>query len=87
MNMVEKDLRTTAMSAATLSYNMLGYLPAPLIYGIVSDLRFVGNTILRQRLALASVLYMSIASATLLISAFVIKYSICQRKVDLNEIV
>lgn len=86
LNMVDQELRTTAMSAATLAYNMLGYLPAPLIYGVVSDLP-LGNKVLQQRLALASVLYMSIASTTFLISAFIIKYRVCKRKLSLDEIV
>jgi len=30
--------RTTANSIATLSYNLLGYLPAPFMYGLVSEI-------------------------------------------------
>jgi len=35
--------RTTANSIATLSYNLLGYLPAPFLYGLVSEIRSTGD--------------------------------------------
>ena len=38
LNSVEVERRTTANSLATLSYNLLGYLPAPFIYGLFSDI-------------------------------------------------
>ena len=35
LNMVPPSLRTLANSIANLVYNLLGYLPAPFVYGIV----------------------------------------------------
>lgn len=37
LNQVEKDQKTTANSIANFSYNMLGYLPSPFIYGLIAD--------------------------------------------------
>jgi MFS family permease len=37
LNMVPPSLRTLANSIANLVYNLLGYLPAPFIYGIVYE--------------------------------------------------
>ena len=37
LNQVEKDQKTTANSVANFSYNMLGYLPSPFIYGLIAD--------------------------------------------------
>ena len=38
LNTVEQELKTTANSLANLSYNLLGYLPAPFVYGVMSDI-------------------------------------------------
>jgi hypothetical protein len=35
LNMVPQSLRTLANSIANLVYNLLGYLPAPFVYGLV----------------------------------------------------
>jgi MFS family permease len=37
LNSVEPERRTAANSLATMCYNLLGYLPAPFIYGLVVD--------------------------------------------------
>ena len=74
------------MSVATLSYNMLGYLPAPFIYGIVSDLP-LNDKVMQQRLALASILYMSIATESFLIAAYAIKFQVCSNNNDFESIV
>ena len=37
LNTVPKSLKTTANSIANLSYNLIGYLPAPSIYGLIYD--------------------------------------------------
>ena len=34
---VPKNIITTANSLANLNYNLIGYLPAPLIYGLIKD--------------------------------------------------
>lgn len=61
INTVPPNQKTSANSLANLSYNLLGYLPAPSIYGAVSAAS--GS----QRIALGSILYMTIAIQTLLI--------------------
>ena len=37
LNTVDQSLKTTANSIANLSYNMLGFLPAPFVYGAIYD--------------------------------------------------
>ena len=37
LNFVPPNMRTMANSMANLSYNLFGYLPAPLIYGIAYE--------------------------------------------------
>ena len=37
LNTVDQAHKTTANSLANLSYNLLGYLPAPFVYGAVKD--------------------------------------------------
>ena len=59
LNSIEKERRTTANSMATLSYNLLGYLPAPFIYGAVCDL-FKDDPALGNRAAISVILYWSI---------------------------
>jgi hypothetical protein len=69
-------MRITAQAVATLSFNMLGYLPAPFIYGVVSDLP-LGSKVRQQRFALASILYMVIGCCIFISSAYAIKYQAC----------
>ena len=38
INSVPQSAQTTASSFATFTYNLLGYLPAPYVYGLVYDL-------------------------------------------------
>jgi hypothetical protein len=38
LNTVPPSLRTLANSVANLEYNLLGYLPAPFMYGLVYEL-------------------------------------------------
>jgi hypothetical protein len=38
LNTVPPSMRTLANSVANLEYNLLGYLPAPFIYGLVYEL-------------------------------------------------
>lgn len=74
--MVKPEMRFTAQAVATLSFNMIGYLPAPFIYGFVSDLP-LGSPVKQQRCAIASILYALILASIFLSSAFVIKYELC----------
>ena len=43
LNTVDKEFKTTANSIANLSYNLLGYLPAPTVYGLIYDAGDGGN--------------------------------------------
>jgi MFS family permease len=53
INTVEPNQKTSANSLANLSYNLIGYLPAPSIYGAVSAA--TGS----PKIALATILYMT----------------------------
>jgi len=55
---------------------MLGYLPAPFIYGLVSDLP-LGSKERQQQFALASILYMVVGCCIFISSAYAIKYQAC----------
>jgi hypothetical protein len=37
LNTIDGNLKTTANSLANLSYNLIGYLPAPFVYGAIYD--------------------------------------------------
>ena len=37
LSTVDKQYKTIANSIANLSYNLLGYLPAPTVYGLIHD--------------------------------------------------
>mmetsp|Transcript_23060 Transcript_23060/g.35688 ORF Transcript_23060/g.35688 Transcript_23060/m.35688 type:complete len:141 (-) Transcript_23060:160-582(-) len=43
LNTIDKELKTTANSLANLSYNMLGFLPAPFVYGAIYDFGIGGH--------------------------------------------
>ena len=61
INTVPANQKTSANSIANLSYNLIGYLPAPSIYGAVSSIS--GS----PRLAMGSVLYMTLIIQALLV--------------------
>ena len=44
INNVPPSARTTANSIANFVYNLLGYLPAPYVYGLVYDLTGSGDS-------------------------------------------
>jgi hypothetical protein len=71
------------MSVATLSFNLFGYLPAPLVYGFVSD--SFDDVVLSQRVALGTVLFMAIVSSVLLTSSFLLKYACSRRKPNVSS--
>ena len=68
LNSVPENQRASANSVATLSYNMLGWMPAPFIYGAVS--KMVGDDDPHQkeksRLPMASVLYSEFITLTMM---------------------
>ena len=62
LNSVKESRRTTANSLATLAYNLFGYLPAPFIYGAISDLYKGDTQFMGYRWAIGVILYWSISS-------------------------
>ena len=74
LNSVKESRRTTANSLATLAYNLFGYLPAPFIYGAVSDLYKGDSESMGYRWAIGVILYWSITSFITLILGLYFKY-------------
>jgi MFS transporter, Spinster family, sphingosine-1-phosphate transporter len=56
LNTVGQDQKTCANSIANVSYNLLGFLPSPFIYGAVHDAGEGGNA----RLALGMLMFMTV---------------------------
>ena len=50
LNTVSEELRTTANSIANIWYNLLGFLPAPYLYGLIADSGEGNNKKLSMRL-------------------------------------
>jgi len=65
LNTVEGSQKTAANSLANLSYNLLGYLPAPFVYGAIYDSGDGGNS----RQAMATLMFSPIISVSALIAA------------------
>ena len=61
---VEQPLRTTANALANLSYNLIGYLPSPTVYGLIAD----SNGGKNQRLAMTVLMF--IPTATVILYAY-----------------
>lgn len=61
LNTVEENLKTSANAIANMTYNLLGFLPSPYVYGAISDIGPVigGN----KRLAMGINLCLPITSA------------------------
>ena len=57
LNSVDENLRTSANSLANLSYNCLGYMPAPILYGFISSLVETNKTKMKSRIPLTVILY------------------------------
>ena len=68
---VEAERRTTANSIATLSYNLFGYLPAPFVYGLFSDI-FPNDERRSHRVAIGVILYWSILAMVMMMSAMIL---------------
>ena len=58
LSTVPEDQRPTANSLANLSYNLLGYAPAPLLYGLVDQL----SSSDKPRIGATMLMYMSFAA-------------------------
>lgn len=65
LNAVRAERRTAANSIATMCYNLFGYLPAPFIYGLFSDI-FPNDERSSHRVALGVILYWSVLSIVLM---------------------
>ena len=57
LNSVPENLRTSANSLANLSYNCLGYMPSPILYGFISSLVETNKTKMKSRIPMAVILY------------------------------
>lgn len=69
LNTVEEKKRTSANSVASVCYNLIGYLPAPSFYGMVSAIANNPNS----RVPLACLLYSTLISISLLIHGINLK--------------
>ena len=70
LNTVSDSQKTTANSLANLSYNMLGYLPSPFVYGAIYDMGEGQNA----QAAMMTLMFSPIISVTtLFISAYFIR--------------
>lgn len=68
LNSVTEERRTAANSLAQLWYNLLGYLPAPFVYGTVSTLGT--DEVSASRWAMGCLLYVTIVTAVLLVLGY-----------------
>lgn len=68
---VQAERRTAANSIATLSYNLFGYLPAPFIYGLFSDI-YPDNERASHRVAISVILYWSILAMAMMLGAMIL---------------
>jgi len=71
LSSVQTERRTTANSIATLSYNLFGYLPAPFIYGLFSDI-FPNDHVASHRVAMSVILYWSIFSMVMMMGSMIL---------------
>ena len=84
LNSVEVERRTTANSLATLAYNLFGYLPSPFIYGFFSDI-IKGDEEKSHRVALAVILYWSIAAVLFILGGLYCKHKKRGKKQSLTK--
>ena len=68
---VQPERRTAANSVATLSYNLFGYLPAPFIYGLFSDV-FPSDPPRSHRVAISVILYWSVLAMAMMMFAMIL---------------
>jgi len=57
LSTVPENMRGSANSMATLMYNMIGWMPSPFIYGLVSKLSGDETNEVKSRLPFATILY------------------------------
>ena len=78
LNQVKPSRRTTANSLATTFYNLLGYLPAPFVFGYFADLK-PDQPEYSLRIAIGVILYWSIICLVFMIFAYIL---ILKRKAE-----
>lgn len=71
LNTVKEDLRTTANSIANIWYNLLGFLPAPYVYGLIADSGEGDN----KRLSMRLLMYMPAVSFIILFWAAAVMFN------------
>ena len=69
LNSVGPYQRTVANALANLVYNLIGYLPAPVVYGLVQDL--TGGA--KSRYGIGVLMYSTIFSSAFLFAALICK--------------
>jgi MFS transporter, Spinster family, sphingosine-1-phosphate transporter len=83
LNSVSEYQRTSANSLANLAYNLFGYAPAPLFYGVIS--KIAGGD--KSRVPMASLLYSTICTVTLFLSAMRQKFELQKQQNQAAELV
>lgn len=83
LSTVDGQFKTSANSLANLSYNLLGYLPAPTVYGLIYDAGDGGNA----RIAMATLMFTPSISLICILSAayILIKSDVLQYKKQEEE--
>lgn len=83
LNTVDKHFKTTANSIANLIYNLVGYLPAPTVYGLIYDAGKGGNA----REAMATLMFIPILCVVLfaMASVLIVKNDILGYKAQEEE--
>ena len=67
LSTVKEEQRPQANSFANLSYNLLGYFPAPALYGLVDNL----SGLPKPRYGATMIMYMTVVSFTLIVAAYI----------------
>jgi MFS family permease len=66
LSTVPENMRGSANSMATLMYNMIGWMPSPFIYGLVSKLSGDETSKEKSRIPYASILYSEFITISML---------------------
>ena len=80
LDQVEAERRTTASSLANLSFNVLGYLPAPLIYTQIKNA--YTDEVKGNQVAMAVILYSNAASFLFLCLALCLR----KKKLEVEDV-
>ena len=66
LNSVPENLRASANALAYLAFNFLGYMPSPILYGIISSFVETNKTKKKSRIPMAVILYSVIITSALM---------------------